>query len=210
MKPSKPTATEVDALLPQTQCGLCDYDGCKPYADAIANGKADFNCCPPGGVRVLNDLANLFEKPVEPYLAQMQIEQKPTQAVFIQEDLCIGCKKCIKACPVDAIVGSKKLMHTVIESACNGCELCIPVCPMDCIHIKTLPEANDKQQIEKSKRNRKRFNKRNTRLEKIDKKINKKHDNLKLKTDDRTQTIDARKLAIQAAIDRVKHKRDQS
>ena len=135
-----PTVDEVDNLLPQTQCGQCGYPGCRPYAQAMLDEGADINRCPPGGALTLQALAALLERPVLP-LDPGCGETKPPQVVEIEEAACIGCTKCIQACPVDAIVGAAKRMHTVIAAECTGCELCIPPCPVDCIVIKPLPLA---------------------------------------------------------------------
>ncbi len=132
----------IDALLPQTQCGQCNYPGCRPYAEAIANGEADINQCPPGGedsIRALADLLGREPIPLNPENG----EEKPKTVVVIDEDRCIGCTLCIQACPVDAIVGAAKLMHTVIESECTGCDLCLPPCPVDCIDIVEMEQDND-------------------------------------------------------------------
>ena len=129
-----PIADNIDALLPQTQCGQCTYPGCRPYAEAIANGEAPINQCPPGGeagIKALADLLGLEELPLNPDNGE---EQAATVAV-IDEEVCIGCTLCIQACPVDAIVGAAKLMHTVIEQECTGCDLCLPPCPVDCIDM---------------------------------------------------------------------------
>ena len=123
----------IDALLPQTQCQRCEYDACRPYAEAIANGDA-INKCPPGGEETIQALAELLDVPAPP-LDRRHGEPGPRQAAFIREDECIGCTKCIQACPTDAILGAAKQMHTVIESECTGCELCIPPCPVDCIDM---------------------------------------------------------------------------
>src|SRR3990167_6273591 len=131
--------TTIDAVLPQTQCGECDYAGCKPYAEAIAKGEA-INKCPPGGIEVLLKLAELTKQDAKPYLADMQKKQKSPSIAVIREEECIGCTKCIQACPVDAILGSGKLMHTVIESECTGCELCVEPCPVDCIDMIELKQ----------------------------------------------------------------------
>lgn len=130
------TVEAVDTLLPQTQCGDCDYDGCKPYAEAIVNHNERINKCPPGGVDGLKRLADLTGQTLsDEMIADMRAQEKPEQVAFIREEICIGCKKCIEACPVDAILGGPKLMHTVITDECNGCELCLPPCPMDCIDL---------------------------------------------------------------------------
>ncbi|WP_394753764.1 electron transport complex subunit RsxB [Crenothrix sp.] len=126
------TIDQIDALLPQTQCGQCSYKGCRPYAEAIASGEADINQCPPGGDEGVLVLANLLGLPSKALNTQFG-EHKPKSVAFIIEADCIGCVKCIAACPVDAILGAAKFMHTVITDECTGCELCIAPCPMDCI-----------------------------------------------------------------------------
>ncbi|HET6654725.1 MAG TPA: RnfABCDGE type electron transport complex subunit B, partial [Gammaproteobacteria bacterium] len=129
-----PTAQDIDRLLPQTQCERCGYAGCRPYADAIADGRADINRCPPGGDATVAALAELLGREIKPLDPECGAPLAPAVAV-IDEDTCIGCTRCIQACPVDAIVGAAKLMHTVIAAECTGCELCLPPCPVDCIDI---------------------------------------------------------------------------
>ena len=124
----------INNLLPQTQCGLCTYNGCKPYAEAIAKGDANINQCPPGGLAGVRALSILLDIPELP-LNLEHGETQPESVVIIREAECIGCTKCIQACPVDAIVGASKLMHTVLAQYCTGCNLCIPPCPVDCIDI---------------------------------------------------------------------------
>jgi len=130
-----PVVDKIDALLPQTQCGQCTYAGCRPYAEAIAKGEADINQCPPGGEATIIALADLLDVGVKPLNAAHGEEKACPTIVRIDEQTCIGCTLCIQACPVDAILGAAKHMHTVIESECTGCNLCIPPCPVDCIHI---------------------------------------------------------------------------
>lgn len=127
-----PVADQVDARLPQTQCGQCGYAGCRPYAEAIAAGQADINQCPPGGEATIRALADLLDREPKP-LDEARGTHKEKRVAFIDEQSCIGCTLCIQACPVDAIVGAAKQMHTVIANECTGCELCIPPCPVDCI-----------------------------------------------------------------------------
>ena len=127
-------AGQIDKLLPQTQCGQCGYPGCKPYAQAIARGEADINQCPPGGEAGIRALSGLLDRPAKPLNPDNGIE-KPKAVALIREAECIGCTKCIQACPVDAIVGAPKLMHTVLADLCTGCELCIAPCPVDCIDL---------------------------------------------------------------------------
>lgn len=137
-----PSAAEViDALLPQTQCTRCGYAGCKPYAEAIAGGTADINQCPPGGQATIDALAALLGCASRKLNPANGIESAPLVAV-IDEDRCIGCAKCLPACPVDAIVGAHRFMHTVIAAQCNGCELCLPPCPVDCIHMMPARDAS--------------------------------------------------------------------
>ncbi len=125
---------QIDQLLPQTQCAQCGYPGCRPYANAIAEGSADINQCPPGGDATVTALADLLNRQVIPLNPEFGTQSPPVVAL-IRESECIGCTLCIKACPVDAIAGASKLMHTVIKDHCTGCELCIPPCPVDCIDL---------------------------------------------------------------------------
>ncbi len=122
----------IDRVLPQTQCGQCNYPGCRPYAEAIASGVADINQCPPGGEAGVRKLAELLGREPKPLNPANGIEKPSVVALIVEED-CIGCTKCIQACPVDAIVGAPKRMHTVVADLCTGCELCLPPCPVDCI-----------------------------------------------------------------------------
>jgi electron transport complex protein RnfB len=133
-------ADQINRLLPQTQCTKCGYQGCKPYAEAIASGTAEINQCPPGGELGIQHLAMLLNKPVLPLNPSNGIAQTNRLTAVIDEAVCIGCTLCIQACPVDAIVGANQLMHTVITAACTGCDLCLPPCPVDCITIEALPE----------------------------------------------------------------------
>jgi electron transport complex protein RnfB len=128
-----PIVDQIDALLPQTQCGQCGYPGCRPYAEAIAGGDT-INKCPPGGQSTIEALADLLDVDAIPLDAEHG-EEKPRSIAYIREDECIGCTKCIQACPVDAILGAAKQMHTVIVSECTGCDLCVEPCPVDCIDM---------------------------------------------------------------------------
>lgn len=137
-KDTKTLAKEIDALLPQTQCGQCSFSGCFPYAQAIADQTVEINRCPPGGVKTLQALANLLEKNAEPFVAEMQKQEKPPLTAFIRESECIGCTKCIQACPVDAILGAAKQLHIILTEECTGCGLCLEPCPVDCIDMLAL------------------------------------------------------------------------
>ena len=136
-----PLVERIDALLPQTQCGQCGHPGCHPYAEAIAAGEA-FNRCPPGGAATVQALADLLGQDPQPLDDPAGIAGS-LRVARIREDECIGCTKCIQACPVDAILGAAKFMHTVIESECTGCDLCVEPCPVDCIDMVTLEPTLD-------------------------------------------------------------------
>ncbi|MCG6867462.1 MAG: electron transport complex subunit RsxB [Gammaproteobacteria bacterium] len=129
-----PVVDRINAILPQTQCGQCGYAGCRPYADAMASGEAEINHCPPGGEQVIGELADLLDREALPLDEENGVHKEVMVAV-IDEHTCIGCTLCIQACPVDAILGAAKQMHTVLASECTGCELCIPPCPVDCIEM---------------------------------------------------------------------------
>ncbi len=135
----------LDRLLPQTQCGQCGYDGCRPYAGAMARGEAGPELCPPGGDPGARALALLLGTAPVAY-DRARGEHKPAQVAVVIEADCIGCTKCIQACPVDAIVGANKLMHAVLDPLCTGCELCVPACPVDCIVMEPAPQRAQAEQ----------------------------------------------------------------
>lgn len=138
---SDPLVEQIDDILPQTQCGQCGYPGCRPYAEAIANGD-EINKCPPGGEATIKKLAELMGVEAKPLNAAQEPAVK--RVAFIREDECIGCTKCIQACPVDAILGASKMMHTVIADECTGCDLCVEPCPVDCIDMIPVPVTADR------------------------------------------------------------------
>ncbi|WP_036173315.1 electron transport complex subunit RsxB [Massilia sp. 9096] len=131
---TKTLADQIEDLLPQTQCTKCGYPACRPYAEAIARGETDINRCPPGGIEGVERLARVTGRPVIPINPANGVE-RPRPVAFIDEHLCIGCTLCIQACPVDAIIGAAKQMHTIVPSLCTGCDLCVPPCPVDCISM---------------------------------------------------------------------------
>jgi electron transport complex protein RnfB len=134
-----PIVEQIDELLPQTQCGQCGFPGCRPYAESIANGD-EINKCPPGGQSTINAIASLLDVPAPELDAEHGEESEVKTVAYIREDECIGCTKCIQACPVDAILGAAKLMHTVIADECTGCDLCVEPCPVDCIDMLPVEE----------------------------------------------------------------------
>jgi Na+-translocating ferredoxin:NAD+ oxidoreductase subunit B len=157
--PAPDLVARIDALLPQTQCTRCGYTGCQPYAAAIANGEAQINQCPPGGSATILALAELLERPVQALNPANGVEAPPSVA-WIDESRCIGCARCLAPCPVDAIVGAAKYMHTVLIERCTGCELCLPPCPVDCIEMRPGPQPVADQ----AALNRARFDTHNERL----------------------------------------------
>jgi len=196
---------KIDAILPQTQCGKCGYPGCRPYAVAIANKEADINRCPPGGEEGIRELADLLGVEFKPFGADVIL--KPPSVAFIDENLCIGCTLCLQACPVDAIAGASKQMHTIIAPLCTGCELCVAPCPVDCIGMLPLPQEiptrEEKHAAANSARERYQF-----RLERIERDKREKAERLAQKEQAAAKPVaapeaDAQAL-IQAALERAK------
>ncbi|OGT46297.1 MAG: hypothetical protein A3E83_09260 [Gammaproteobacteria bacterium RIFCSPHIGHO2_12_FULL_41_20] len=163
MKDQKNLTEQIDALLPQIQCGLCHYPGCLPYAEALAAGQTEIDLCLPGGTRVLTALGTLLAQDITSLLPTMEKKTKLPSCVVIREAECIGCTKCIQACPVDAILGSSKHMHTVIEDRCTGCDLCIPACPVDCMESIPLPAIQDP--LDKASQTRQRYHAHQQRIQ---------------------------------------------
>jgi len=157
------TADDIDVLLPQTQCTRCGYSGCRPYAEAIAAGAAEINQCPPGGSATIVALATLLHREARPLNPANGTEGPPLLAQ-IDEDACIGCVKCLPPCPVDAIIGARKQMHTVIAALCTGCELCVAPCPVDCIVMVPRSAVADAPPAPEPHINRERFHAHNARI----------------------------------------------
>jgi Na+-translocating ferredoxin:NAD+ oxidoreductase subunit B len=154
---------DIDQLLPQTQCTRCGYNGCRPYAQAIAAGAAAINQCPPGGAATITALANLTGQRALPLNPANGAEGPPLVA-HIDEQACIGCAKCLPPCPVDAIIGAQKQMHTVLLTLCTGCELCIAPCPVDCIRMVPRGRGGDFAPAPLPAENRERFDMHNARV----------------------------------------------
>lgn len=204
----------IDALLPQTQCRRCGYDGCRPYAEAMAAGEADINRCPPGGqatVGRLAELTGLESKPLDPECGDASV----ARVAVIREAECIGCTRCIQVCPTDAIIGAAKQMHTVIETDCTGCELCVPACPVDCIDMpESRPDTGQPLwppprpvDAERAARARRLFQARQKRLNQntTRRRRHSRHD----PTHDARQESAARQSTLADAIARAKAKRQQ-
>lgn len=202
------TIDAVDAVLPQTQCGLCDYGGCRPYAKAIVEQGETIDRCPPGGVAGLLKLAQLTNQEATPYIAKVKAKEQPIRLARIDEDVCIGCTKCIAACPVDAIMGASKQMHTVLTAECSGCELCVAPCPVDCIEMVTVcqhQELMPQQHEQRAKQYRHRFEQRNERLLRQKAALTRKHQLAKVAhkaVSNKRETLAVRKAAIAAAVKR--------
>ncbi len=158
------TPEELDAVLPQTQCQACGYEGCLPYARAISQGVDSIDKCRPGGERTLNALAKAMSLDPKPYLQTVLLQYKSTSLVRIRHEHCIGCTKCITACPVDAVIGSAKHMHTILAEACTGCDLCIEVCPVDCIEAVDRAPRSPVEEDVLAEQSRQRYQKREQRL----------------------------------------------
>lgn len=189
------TIKRIEKVLAQTQCRLCEYDDCKAYATAIVDDNEDIDRCLPGGETTLFALAKITQKNPEPYLNTLREKTKPITLAVIREDECIGCTKCIQACPVDAIIGSGKQMHTVITDVCNGCELCIPPCPVDCIDTQPHTQYRDAHEIATQSHDRYITHQERQHMRKSETQL--------LKKDSLAQ----RKAAIEAAIKRSRAKK---
>jgi len=195
----------IDALLPQTQCMQCGYPGCRPYAERLAAGHADINQCPPGGDDTIRELAVLLQrtfKSLDPKFGVI----KPPAVAAIDEQACIGCTLCIQVCPVDAIVGAAKVMHTILERDCTGCELCIPVCPVDCISMHESGRRLTRQERQAAAAAaRHHFQRRNLRLQR-----NKVKYVAKPVSPTKGSTVDKKRTTIEKAVERARIRLGQS
>lgn len=216
---SQPSVDAIDALLPQTQCRRCGYDGCRPYAEAIAAGETDINRCPPGGEATVERLAELTgqdSKPLDPACGDASV----ARVAFIREAECIGCTRCIQACPTDAIIGAAKQMHTVLAADCTGCELCVPACPVDCIEMPVsshdtgqplwpAPRPIDAERADRARHlfeaRQKRLNHQTTRRRRSNR-----HDTTVDAREDAAAGSAAKKSTIADAIARAKARREQN
>ncbi len=201
-------AERIDALLPQTQCTKCGYPACRPYAEAIANGEAEINQCPPGGDAVIRGLAALLGREVRPLNPRNGIE-RPRRVALIDEARCIGCTLCIQACPVDAIVGAAKLMHTVVTELCTGCDLCVPPCPVDCIDM--LPASGEDAIWDRARADaaRERFERRRSRQEREGRERAERLAARALKAREDPDT-EKKRVIIQAAVERARARRQRT
>ena len=198
----------IDALLPQTQCTKCGYPACRPYAEAIARGEAEINQCPPGGDAVIRGLAALLGREARPLNPRNGIEQ-PHRVALIDEARCIGCTLCIQACPVDAIVGAQKLMHTVVTELCSGCDLCLAPCPVDCIAMVPATDGDAVWDAARANAARERFERRRSRQER---ERSERAERLAARALRAKEDPDAEKkrVMIQAAIERARARRQRT
>jgi len=198
-------ADRIDAELPQTQCTQCGYDGCRPYAEAVARGEADINRCPPGGDDGVAALAALLDRPVIPIAADCGEAVETPQVALIDESVCIGCTKCIQACPVDAIVGAAGYMHTVIAGECTGCGLCIPPCPVDCIELAPNPDPTPLRR--RAGQFRRRYAARNARLARRQREARARRQAKRRQIQGHGPADDHRRSEIAAAVERARARR---
>ena len=190
-------ADTIDALLPQTQCTKCGYPSCRRYAEAVAAGEADFNQCPPAGAAGIRQIASLLGRDAKPLNPANGVERDRRVAV-IDEARCIGCTLCIQACPVDAIVGAAKLMHTVVTGLCSGCDLCLPPCPVDCIEMVPANDAAwDRPRADAARR---RFERREARLAR-------EREERALRVKRTEPQAEEKRATIQAAVERARARR---
>jgi Na+-translocating ferredoxin:NAD+ oxidoreductase subunit B len=196
----------IDALLPQTQCGECGFPGCMPYAEALAQGSVTIDKCPPGGAATVKALGDLLNVDATPYLKAAESNTRPPSLASIREAECIGCTKCIAACPVDAIIGSGKRMHAIITTECTGCGLCVEPCPVDCIDL--LPVAEPLYDKNSARARFQARQVRHLREQHEEQQRYREKRQLAVKTDDSKQDIQAKQAYILQALARVSRKKN--
>lgn len=197
----------IDALLPQTQCGECGFGGCLPYAEALFQGRAPINYCPPGGIKTLKALGELLNIDPKPYLEEMKANTRSPSIAFIQEESCIGCTKCIQACPVDAIVGSAKFLHNVIPDECTGCGLCVEPCPVNCIEMLSIPQSNYDKTLARTRFQAKQM--RNLREQQEKETLYKEKRKLSQQSEKGSEEISAKRNFVLEALARAQAKKNQ-
>jgi electron transport complex protein RnfB len=202
------TVDKIDALLPQTQCTKCGYPSCRRYAEAIALGEAGINQCPPGGEAGIRKLAALLSRDARPLNPANGVE-RPRLVAIIDEARCIGCTLCIQACPVDAIVGAAKLMHTVVTELCSGCDLCLPPCPVDCIEMVPAKGDDAIWGAARADAARERFEQRSARLERERRERGERLARRALEAKE-DSGAEKKRAIIQAAIERAQARRRQA
>ena len=196
----------IDALLPQTQCTKCGYPACRQYAEAIATGEAEINQCPPGGDAAIRELAALLGREARPLNPRNGIEQ-PRRVALIDEARCIGCTLCIQACPVDAIIGASKMMHTVVTELCSGCDLCLPPCPVDCIAMVPAVGTDAIWGQSRADAARERFERRRSRHER---ERRERAERLAARAAKEDPDAEKKRVIIQAAIERARARRQRA
>ena len=211
MPKHKHSVEQIEALLPQTQCTLCGFSGCAPYAQAIADHAIGIDQCLPGGIPVLKALGALTQQNVSGQIESMKIKQKAPSCVTIDPEACIGCTQCIQVCPVDAIMGTAKRMHSIISSECTGCALCIPACPVDCITEHTLAPPTPTEATQRAQLAKRRYLARQIRLAKQHKTRHVQHQAAKLgrqNIESKAQLIKHRQQEIVAAMARAQERKN--
>lgn len=203
-----PDIDDINALLPQTQCQDCEYKDCKDYATAIIESGESIDKCLPGGTIVLHKIAKLLHQDPTPLIDDLAERQKPALIAVIDEESCIGCTKCIPVCPVDAIIGAPKHMHTVITDACTGCNLCLAPCPVDCIDLVPIPSRSTNDILSMAPQSKQRYEHHQQQKQRQQERKQQKHQQAKLKNIQPHNTKKARQQAILEALARTKKIKD--
>lgn len=199
---NKLLAKQLHQVLPQTQCQMCGYKDCQAYANALAQDENNIGLCAPGGKQVLEELAQLTKQNTEDYIRSVEKNYRPPQRMHIRQEACIGCTKCIQACPIDAIIGTGKHRHDILADACNGCELCLPACPVDCIDTITLDVDPNEFRKKHQTQGHLRYTNRLNRIQKPNTEIDR-----STEPGNEHDTVSARKAEIEKLIERMKNKK---